>query len=107
MHWQSFLNRYLFNTGSPPGFKALPWRTRCVLKLRAFIRFFSCGEGLRLLAYSLIWLLAGNLLVWTYDLSGRAALLPAFTLCLWAGPWLKRSHCSQLRQLLHEWWSVR
>ena len=71
-----------------PGYRELPWVTRCGLNLHALGYFLCSEECLRLVLYLLVWLLAGFNIVWQLDLRNSAAALPVLLACLWVWPWL-------------------
>jgi hypothetical protein len=88
-----------------PGYRMLPWATRCSLDLRSFWLFLRSREALRLGLYVLIWLLATQILVWRLDLYGPAAAIPVSLAILWVWPWLAHARRRIIAELLQHRWA--
>jgi hypothetical protein len=87
-----------------PGYRMLPWATRCSLDLRSFWLFLHSCEALRLGLYMLIWLLAAQTLVWQLDLYGPPAAMPVSLAMLWVWPWLAHARRRIIAELLQQRW---
>jgi hypothetical protein len=87
-----------------PGYRMLPWTTRCSLDLRSFCLFLHSCEALRLGLYMLIWLLAAQTLVWQLDLYGPPAAMPVSLAMLWVWPWLAHARRRIIAELLQQRW---
>ena len=87
-----------------PGYRELPWGTRCMLDLRSCWLVARSREALRLGGYLLIWLLAAQTLVWKLDLYGPAAAMPVLLAALWVWPWLAHARRRIIAELLQHRW---
>jgi hypothetical protein len=89
-----------------PGYNQLPWRTRCRLNVQSLGCFLSSQECLHMLAYLLIWLLAGFNLVWRWDVRDSAAVLPVLLACMWVWPWAAAARRRWIHHLLGGRWPL-
>ena len=96
--------RTVFDSADLPGYRMLPFATRCALDLRALCVFLRSAECFYMVASIVSWLLIGYATVWVCSLHGpAAALLPSLAL-LWALPWAADARRRALQSLLGDRW---
>ena len=96
--------RTVFDSADLPGYRMLPFATRCALDLRALCVFLRSAECAFMGAVVMAWLLASYTVVWVCSLHGpAAALLPSLAL-LWALPWAADARRRALQNLLGDRW---
>ena len=87
-----------------PGYRQLPWLSRCRLNLQSFVMFLCSAACLHVFCALTIWLLVSYIVIWTNDLVGPAAAwLPSAAL-FWLLPWLGAIRRRRIAELLGGRW---